>query len=292
MTIATRLKALTFQSLLPLVLALAIAMPALANQNGPAGMFNATGSRGSSSSGTVSSVDVSGGTTGLTTSGGPVTTTGTITLTGTLGIANGGTGVTTGGVMHTAGYFSGNGYLFGVAGVTGQNSGTSPVVADTLYALFAQLSGPVTISGFSIYTSTSNASVDAAVKFCLYSVNQTTGQPETRLAQTTSGVSITNSATTTVISGTFDSPVSLTRGSVYVTTLHTNGGTGARFATYVSAQPWNMSRGATSVSNVLATTPIVGYTGSATYASGCPSTFPTATAFASVATVPYAAFAP
>ncbi len=45
--------------------------------------------------GTVTSVDVSGGTTGLTTSGGPITTTGTITLAGTLAIANGGTNGTT-----------------------------------------------------------------------------------------------------------------------------------------------------------------------------------------------------
>ena len=45
--------------------------------------------------GTVTSVGVSGGTTGLTTSGGPVTTAGTITLAGTLAIANGGTGATT-----------------------------------------------------------------------------------------------------------------------------------------------------------------------------------------------------
>lgn len=44
--------------------------------------------------GTVTSVDVSGGTTGLTTSGGPVTASGTITLTGTLAVANGGTGAT------------------------------------------------------------------------------------------------------------------------------------------------------------------------------------------------------
>lgn len=42
----------------------------------------------------VTSVDVSGGTTGLTTSGGPVTTSGVITLAGTLGAANGGTGLT------------------------------------------------------------------------------------------------------------------------------------------------------------------------------------------------------
>jgi len=45
-------------------------------------------------SGTVTSVAVSGGTTGLTTSGGPVTTAGTITLAGTLATANGGTGQT------------------------------------------------------------------------------------------------------------------------------------------------------------------------------------------------------
>jgi hypothetical protein len=45
--------------------------------------------------GSVTSVDVSGGTTGLTTSGGPVTSAGTITLAGTLAVTNGGTGVTT-----------------------------------------------------------------------------------------------------------------------------------------------------------------------------------------------------
>ena len=46
-------------------------------------------------SGTVTSVDVSGGSTGLTTTGGPVTGSGTISLGGTLAIANGGTGQTT-----------------------------------------------------------------------------------------------------------------------------------------------------------------------------------------------------
>ncbi len=46
------------------------------------------------STGTVTSVNVSGGTTGLTASGGPITTSGTITLAGTLAVANGGTGAT------------------------------------------------------------------------------------------------------------------------------------------------------------------------------------------------------
>jgi hypothetical protein len=44
--------------------------------------------------GSVTSVDVSGGTTGLTTSGGPITGSGTITFAGTLAVANGGTGIT------------------------------------------------------------------------------------------------------------------------------------------------------------------------------------------------------
>ena len=45
-------------------------------------------------SGTVTSIDVSGGTTGLSYSGGPITSSGTITTTGTLVVANGGTGLT------------------------------------------------------------------------------------------------------------------------------------------------------------------------------------------------------
>jgi hypothetical protein len=46
------------------------------------------------SEGTVTSVAASGGTTGLTFSGSPITTSGTLTLGGTLAVANGGTGVT------------------------------------------------------------------------------------------------------------------------------------------------------------------------------------------------------
>ena len=45
--------------------------------------------------GTVTSVNGSGGTTGLTLTGGPITSSGTLTLGGTLAIANGGTGQTT-----------------------------------------------------------------------------------------------------------------------------------------------------------------------------------------------------
>lgn len=55
---------------------------------------------GSGSLGTVTSVNASGGTTGLSFSGGPITSSGTLTLGGTLSVANGGTGQTS----LTAGY--------------------------------------------------------------------------------------------------------------------------------------------------------------------------------------------
>jgi hypothetical protein len=50
---------------------------------------------GGGGSGTVTSVALSGGTTGLTVTGSPITTAGTITLAGTLAVANGGTGTAT-----------------------------------------------------------------------------------------------------------------------------------------------------------------------------------------------------
>lgn len=51
-------------------------------------------SGGSSGSGTVTSVNASGGTTGLSFYGGPVTSSGTLTLSGTLAVTSGGTGAT------------------------------------------------------------------------------------------------------------------------------------------------------------------------------------------------------
>lgn len=52
--------------------------------------------------GTVTSVNASGGSTGLTFSGGPVTSSGTLTLSGTLAVASGGTGAATAGAARTA----------------------------------------------------------------------------------------------------------------------------------------------------------------------------------------------
>ena len=93
-----------------------------------------------SAGGTVTSVDVSGGTTGLTTSGGPVTVSGTITLAGTLNVANGGTGATT-----LSGYLFGN----GTSAVTA--STTIPNTAITgLGTMSTQNAGSVAITGGTI----------------------------------------------------------------------------------------------------------------------------------------------
>lgn len=68
----------------------------------------------SGSSGTVTSVALSGGTTGLTVSGSPITTSGTITLAGTLAVANGGSGSSSGvpASVVLAGTFSTGDYAF------------------------------------------------------------------------------------------------------------------------------------------------------------------------------------
>ena len=77
--------------------------------------------------GSVTSVDVSGGTPGLTTSGGPVTASGTITLAGTLGVPNGGTGATS----LTSGYLvKGNGTAAASASVV-YDTGTNVLIGTT-----------------------------------------------------------------------------------------------------------------------------------------------------------------
>jgi hypothetical protein len=59
------------------------------------GRITAAANGSAGGSGTVTSVALSGGTTGLTVTGSPITTSGTITLAGTLAVANGGTGTAT-----------------------------------------------------------------------------------------------------------------------------------------------------------------------------------------------------
>jgi hypothetical protein len=87
--------------------------------NGFSGNYNDLTNKPTIPAGTVTSVALSGGTTGLTTSGGPVTTDGTITLGGTLAVANGGTGTANGSI-------TGTGALTFSAGGANQNVTLNP----------------------------------------------------------------------------------------------------------------------------------------------------------------------
>ena len=129
---------------------------------GPAGPPGPTG-------GGVTSVNVSGGSTGLTTSGGPITSSGTITLDGVLNVANGGTGATTAAAALTSlgaypasnpsGYTSNTGTVTSVSvttanGVSGTvtNPTTTPAISLALGAITPSsvaASGTVTGSNLS-----------------------------------------------------------------------------------------------------------------------------------------------
>ncbi len=97
-------------------------------------LLNKANEGGGGGSGTVTSVNVSGGTTGLTTSGGPVTTSGTITLAGTLDVDNGGTGATTASGARanlSAAVLGTNNDITSMTGVTGGISSPDFIQFDT-----------------------------------------------------------------------------------------------------------------------------------------------------------------
>jgi hypothetical protein len=89
---------------------------------------------GGGGGGNVSSVDASGGTTGLTFSGGPITSAGTLTLAGTLDLDNGGTGATTASGARTnlgAAASGANADITSMTGITGGISSPDFVQFDT-----------------------------------------------------------------------------------------------------------------------------------------------------------------
>lgn len=88
----------------------------------------------------VTSVDASGGTTGMTFSGGPITSTGVLTLGGTLAPSNGGTGATT-----LTGYVKGNGTATMTASATIPTTDLSGTISNAQLA-----NSSVTINGNSV----------------------------------------------------------------------------------------------------------------------------------------------
>lgn len=127
--------------------------------------------------GSVTSVAVSGGTTGLTTSGGPITGAGTITLAGTLVVANGGTGATS-----LTGLVKGN----GTSAMTAAVDGTDYVGPSAAVAFTVNYTGIQTALGFrvrsaselTVITGTAlngTVNIDVGVAAIYYATSNATG---------------------------------------------------------------------------------------------------------------------
>lgn len=102
-------------------------LPSQASQSGKFLTTNGTStSWASAGTGTVTSVALSGGTTGLTVSGSPITSSGTITLGGTLAVANGGTGATSASAARTS---------LGLGTIATQNANAITVTGGTMEGL-------------------------------------------------------------------------------------------------------------------------------------------------------------
>jgi hypothetical protein len=123
---------------------------------------------GGGGGGTVTSVALSGGTTGLTVTGSPITTSGTITLSGTLAIANGGTGQTTrqaainalAGTTTSGQYLRGNGTNVVMSAI---QAGDIPALNQNTTGTAANVTGIVAIANGGTGATTQQAAINALV---------------------------------------------------------------------------------------------------------------------------------
>jgi hypothetical protein len=107
-------------------------------QNGFMSSTQATKLDGITAGASVTSVAVSGGTTGLTTSGGPITTFGTITIDGTLAIANGGTGLTSVGAQYQVLTSTGSAATWTTVDLNNSTSNVLPIAKGGTASITAQ----------------------------------------------------------------------------------------------------------------------------------------------------------
>ena len=186
--------------------------------------------------GTVTSVAASGGTTGLTFTGSPITTSGTLTLAGTLAIANGGTGATSAsGARLTLGA-AGSGANSDITSLTGLSTALSVGQGGTGVAT-APTNGQLLIgngTGYTVAALTAGSGISVTNSAGGITIASTSaGGTVTSVGGTgtVNGITLTGTVTTTgnlTLGGTL-SGVSLTT-QVTGTLPIANGGTGATTA--------------------------------------------------------------
>jgi len=199
--------------------------------------------------GSVTSVALSGGTTGLTVTGSPITTSGTITLGGTLDVDNGGTGQTsytdgqlligntTGNTLTKTTLTAGSGIAItngsGSISIAATNSGTVTAVTGTSPVVSSGGATPA-ISLASGYGDTQNPYASKTANFILGAPNGVSGVPTFRavvaadiptLNQSTTGSAATLTTTRAIYGNNFDGSAALTQ-----VIASTYGGTGNGFA--------------------------------------------------------------
>lgn len=234
-----------------------------------------------------------------TTAGTPCFTASSIT--GQVSIENGGTGASTEdgakvnlglppNALAASFYRSGYGYIAGPRGASLTATNTNVLAANTLYGTVGYIWAPVTITAVGFRTSSSNASSGASVKFCVYDMN-TDGSIGSLLAKTTSGTTITDAATSAAVTGTLDAPVTLQAGPKLFAMMVSFTTTAPRAAIFGSTGLFGVDAGGAGPGVLGAfSTPVIGYAATATFATGCPATFPAATEITSAANHPALAF--
>ena len=231
---------------------------------GTAGQVLKTGGTGAnpswttiSGTGTVTSVDASGGTTGLSFSGGPVTVSGTLTLGGTLGVANGGTAL---GTVPTNGQLLiGNGTGYALSTLT---AGSNITITNGAGTISIAASGVSTFSagttGFTPSTATSGAVTLAGTLNVANGGTGLTATPTNGQIDIGNGTGFTRS---TITAGT---GITITNGAGSISIA--NGGVTSFSAGTTGFTPSTTTTGVVTLAGTLATTN--GGTGLTSFTSG------------------------